>query len=49
MMKKGFATHTGIEVDVFRVTLLKLMGNVKEYIMERAKHEPKYEDKVVEN
>ena len=22
MTKKGFATHTGIEVDVFRVTLL---------------------------
>ena len=47
MTKKSFATHTGIEVDVFRVTLLQLMGNVKEYIMERAKHEHKYEDKVM--
>jgi hypothetical protein len=47
MTKTSFATYTGIEVDVFRVTLLQLMGNVKEYIMERAKHEPKYEDKVM--
>ena len=46
MTKKCFANFTRIEVDVFRVTLLQLMGNVKEYIEERAKHEPKYEDKV---
>ena len=46
MTKKGFATHTGIEVDVFRVTLLQLMGNVKEYIEERAQHILKYDDKV---
>jgi hypothetical protein len=46
MTKKGFATHTGIEVDMFRVTLLQLMDNVKEYIMERAQHKLKYEDKV---
>jgi hypothetical protein len=39
MTKTSFATYTGIEVNVFRVTLLQLMGNVKEYIMERAKHE----------
>jgi hypothetical protein len=30
MTKKSFATYTGIEVDVFRVTLPQLMGNMKE-------------------
>ena len=46
MTKKCFATYTGIEVDVFRVTLLQYMGNVKEYIEERAHHKLKHEDKV---
>ena len=44
--KKCFANYTGIEVDVFRVTLLQLMGNVKEYIEERAQHKRMYDDKV---
>ena len=29
MMKKCFVNYTGIDVDVFKVTLLKIMGNVK--------------------
>ena len=36
MTKKCFADHTGIEVDMFRDTLLQLMGNVKKYIEKRA-------------
>ena len=36
MTKKSFASYMGNKVDMFRVTLLQLIGNVKEYIMERA-------------
>jgi hypothetical protein len=46
MTLKCFADHTGIEVDTFRDTLLQLMGNVKEFIEERAHHTPIYDDKV---
>jgi hypothetical protein len=46
MIKQCFVNYTGIEVDVFRVKLLKLMGNVKEYIEERTHHKLKFEDKV---
>jgi hypothetical protein len=33
---KRFADHTGLDVDAFRVTLLQITGNVKEFIKERA-------------
>lgn len=46
MTLKCFADHMGIEVDTFSDTLLQLMGNVKEYIEERAQHNLKYDDKV---
>jgi Tfp pilus assembly major pilin PilA len=45
MTEKSFADYTGVEVDMFRVTLLQLMGNVKEYIEER-QHKLKYDDNV---
>lgn len=36
MKSKRFADHTGLEVDAFRVTLLHITGNVKEFIKARA-------------
>lgn len=46
MTQQCFADHTRIEVDTFRDTLLQLMGNVKEFIEERAQHKLMYDDKV---
>ena len=46
MTQQCFADHTGIEVDMFRDTLLQLVGNVKEFIEEKARHKLMYDDKV---
>ena len=46
MTEKSFADYTGIEVDMFRVTFLQLMGNVKKCIEERAQHKLNYDDKM---
>lgn len=46
MTEKSFAEYSGMEVDMFRVTLLQLMGDVMEHVEERAKHKMKYDDKV---
>ena len=46
MTEKSFAEYTGMEVDMFRVTLLQLMGDVKEHIEERAQHKLKYANRV---
>jgi hypothetical protein len=36
LMSKWFVDHTGLDVDAFRVTLLQITGNGKEFIKERA-------------
>lgn len=46
MTMKCFADHTEIDVDTFRDMLLQYLDKVKEYIEEKAKHEPVYEDRV---
>ena len=46
MTMKCFADHTEIDVDTFRDMLLQYLDKVKKYIVEKAKHESVYEDRV---
>lgn len=45
MTKTSFATYTGIEVDVFRVTLLQLMGNVRSTLWKEQSTNPSMKTK----
>nr|GFA66942.1 hypothetical protein [Tanacetum cinerariifolium] len=46
MTEKYFVEYTRIEAKHFRDTLLKLMGNVKKSIFERARHQRQYDRRV---
>ncbi|GJR35094.1 hypothetical protein Tco_0761747 [Tanacetum coccineum] len=46
MTSKYFDEYTGIKVKQFRDTLIQYMGNVKNYVAERTRHQRQYDKRV---